>query len=469
LPEPPPETLRRLLLLQATALVETHQLRRARSVLADLMVRAEQADDRVMRGEGFRLLGNVEQVEGDLVAARRQLGQAVDEFRRLGDDVHLAEALRVRGYTEIFGGSLADAEWFLGEAEALFIATGNDRGRAWVQQNRAWVSFLSGDHDESKHRLERAIDEFETIGDRAGLTWSRGLLAYVYHFDRRTDEALELAAIVLDEARKWGDHWGASMMLNLQASVNLWRGHVAVAAELAEDALAGFRKVDDRFGIIQALSTLNRAYVAAGRFAEANRSVEEVLVLSNSFGAMAYPAIAAAGAAMHLGRGGQAAELADEAVGRLDTTGANVDEGRVVHAFGRLLDGDADGALAKLGEVDVEASPFALAARSTALAIVGDREGALADVVSVERMDSVSYWDRAVAQVAGAVVASGEESDRRRAALRELIDDLDDVVVASYAADVLDRLSADGGSPNGHPDLRIGGWRDVAELLVPAS
>jgi tetratricopeptide (TPR) repeat protein len=259
------------------------------------------------------------------------------------------------------------------------------------------------------------------------------------------------------------------MMLNLQASVNLWRGEVELAADLAEDALAGFRKVDDRFGMIQALSTLNRAYVASGRFAEANRSVEEVLVLSNSFGAMAYPAIAAAGAAMHLGQGGRAAELAHEAVRRLDTTGANVEEGRVVLAFGRLLDGDVDGALAKLVEVDVEASPFALAARATALAVIGDREGALADVEAVESMESVSYWDRTVAQIAGAAAASGPEADRRQEGLQQLVDELHDVVIAAYGRDVLRHLEhrSEGiDQPITHSDLKIGGWRDVARLLA---
>lgn len=470
LPDPPPEVQRRLLLLQSEGLVEIHDLRRARTVLLDLAERADAAGDRVTRGETFRLLGTIEQVEGDLVASRRELGRAVEIFRELGDDAYLAEALRARGYAEVFGGSLADAEWFLGEAEAIFTTIDDARGIAWVQQNRAWVSFLAGDHDQSKRRLDQAIVDFEAIGDRAGLNWSRGLLAYVHHFGRNTEEALELAALVLEEARNWGDHFAGALMLNLQASVNLWRGNIELAAELAEDALAGFRKVDDRFGMIQALSTLNRAYVGAGRFAEANRSVEEVLVLSNAFGAMAFPAIAAAGASMHLGLGGRAAELADEAVHRLDTTGANVDEGRVVLAFGRLLDGDVDGALAKLVEVDVEASPFALAARATALAIVGDREGALADVHAVEAMESVSYWDRSIAKIAGAVVASGDEAVRRHDELAAMVEQLDDVVVVAYAADVLQQLNGGGEDERltrgAHPDLKIGGWRLVAELLT---
>ena len=146
---------------------------------------------------------------------------------------------------------------------------------------------------------------------------------------------------MLAEAHRWGDEWGAAMMLNLQASIRLWSGDVDKARVLGEKALAGFRRIDDRFGIIQALGTLNRAFVASGRTADAERSVEEIMVLADAFGEMAYPVMAAAGTAMHLGKGRRAAELGAEAVRHLDTTGANVDEARVVAAFGELLDGVA--------------------------------------------------------------------------------------------------------------------------------
>ena len=135
------------------------------------------------------------------------------------------------------------------------------------------------------------------------MTWARGLLAYVHHFGRRNAEAEQLAELVLAEAHRWGDEWGAAMMLNLQASIRLWSGDVDKARILGEKALAGFRRIDDRFGIIQALGTLNRAFVASGRTADAERSVEEIMVLADAFGEMAYPVMAAAGTAMHLGKG----------------------------------------------------------------------------------------------------------------------------------------------------------------------
>ncbi len=453
---------RGLLLLLAEGLVDAHQLARARKVLTELFTLSEAADDRVTHGEVHRLRGTVEQMEGDLVAARDELGRAVAEFRELGDTVHLAEALRARGFAEIFGGSLSEADWFLGEADEAFSKIGDTRGQAWVQQHRAWVSFLSGDHVESERRLTLAIDAFERLDDRAGKNWSGGLLAFVYHFSRRTEQAEQLAVTVLDEARRHGDEWGASMMLNLQASIRLWAGDIDQSRALAERALAGFRKIDDRFGIIQSLSTLNRTYAALGRLGDVDRSVEEILVLSDSFGEMAYPAIAAAGAAMHLGQGARAAELATEAVSRLDTTGANIDEGRVVLAFGRLLTGDAEGALIHLLDVDVERSPFALAARATALALIGDPEAALADAKLVETMRDVSYWDRAVASIAAAATASGDDADLRRSELVVLVNSLNDVVLHAYGRRVLAGL--DGESTVPFPAM--GGWGDVADRLL---
>ena len=458
-----------MMLLRVESLVDLHDMRPARRRATELAEFAEQSDDRILRGQAERLLGTIEQSDGDLVAARKHLGAAVDEFRDIGDPALLAEALRARGFAEVFGGSLADGDRFLAEAEELFDDLGDDRGLAWVRQHRAWVSFLSGDHDASERRLWAAIDAFEALHDRGGTAWSFGLLGYVYHFTRRDDEALSVAADVLADSKRWGDEWGASMMRNLQASVWLWRGQLDEARVAAERSLAGFRKIEDRFGAIQALSTLNRAYVGLGRGAEADRSVEEVLALSDSFGELAYPITAAAGMAMHLGRGKRAKKLSTSAASRLDTTGANVDEVRVIGAVGCLLSGDADEALARLVDVDVDRSPFALAARATANAMLGDRAAALDDVRAVESMASVSYWDRAIAQVAGAVAAVGAEADRRRADVEAMIDELDDVIVTTYAAEVLRRLDGrrSDGSSSEH-GVSIGGWASVAAALVPA-
>ncbi len=192
------------------------------------------------------------------------------------------------------------------------------------------------------------------------------------------------------------------------------------------------------------------------------------MVLADAFGEMAYPVMAAAGTAMHLGKGRRAAELAAEAARHLDMTGANVDESKVVAAFGELLAGSADDALAVLLDVAVDASPFALAARATAHAMLGDAKAALADVHAVEALaeepdSNVSYWDLWIARIAGAACATGGEAEARIAALRSGIETLGDVVVRGYARDVLGRLDGDPEAPQA-----ARGWADVAAAIVAA-
>ena len=432
---PQPDLRLRATLLAAELLVEMHTLPEARDAVDEVFQLAEAADDRFARADAYRLRGMISQMGGDLVAARRDLGHAVSEFRELGDEARLGEALRARGFAEVFGGSLSDAEWFLGEADATFERIKNQRGRAWVLQHLAWVSFLGGDHASSELRLAAAIRAFEQLGDRGGVNWSRGLLAYVRHFARRNADAEQLAASVYEESRRFGDEWGAAMMLNLRASIRLWAGDIEAARQLGDKALAGFRKIEDQFGMVQTLATLNRALVAAGRHADAERGVEELLALSDSFGPMSFPSMAAAGASMHAGNGERAASLATEALGRIDISGVNIDEAHVVLAFGLLQTGAADDALATLLDVDVDASPFALAARSTAHVAVGDRQSALRDVRLIEALaaqpeSNVSYWDLWVARVAGVAAAADADACARIAEMQTAAETIDDVVLA---------------------------------------
>src|SRR5690606_32797177 len=111
--------------------------------------------------------------------------------------------------------------------------------------------------------------------------------------------------------------------------------------------------------------------------------------------------------------------------------------------------------------VDVERSPFALAARATALVLVGDRRGALADVERQAAIASATYWDRAVAQVAAAAAGDAVELDA-------LLDaaSVPDVVLSGSVAAVAAGLAGDPG-----PDLEgsIGQWAGLAGRVCAAA
>ncbi len=394
-------TARELLLLRALAQTERRAIEPARGDSQDALEAALSAGDRRQEGIARRLLGVLHQREGDLAGARSELGESVEIFRELGDDIELASSLRERGLAEVFGGSLDDAEWLLGEAEELTERLNDLRGRAWVRQHQAWVAFLSGDTELAETRLLTAAQEFDLLGDRFGRGWAMGLLAYVRFYQRRFEEAEALAVQVRAEAMELGDPWAPAMMDSLIASIRLWTCRFGDAEELSRRALTNFRKIGDKFGAVQALAPRMRALVALGRTHEAERGIEESLAMSDSFGNLSFPMMAAAGAAVHLGLGERAVTIGREALERSLAMGADGSESRVTLALALCQMGRADEALAMLDEVDIS-TPYRFSTSALARALTADAAGAVADADSVQSDAGSSYLDRVVADIAAA-------------------------------------------------------------------
>jgi hypothetical protein len=87
-------------------------------------------------------------------------------------------------------------------------------------------------------------------------------------------------------------------------------------------------------------------------------------------------------------------------------------------------------------------------------------------------MVEVSYWDAAVAEIAGAAAAAAAgapDAAARRERLAAMIERTADVVIVAYATEVLNRIDGRSGrAGKAGSNLAIGGWRDLARRLVPA-
>jgi class 3 adenylate cyclase/tetratricopeptide (TPR) repeat protein len=461
------EVERQLLLVRASALLDQRQYAEAIDDAQQVLAGALADGDQVHEAEARRRLGTVSQMQGDLDAARRQLDCAVALFRDLGDPGPLADGLRARGFAEVFGGSLTEARRFLDEAMEIYHQIDDERGHAWTHQSLAWVAFQSGDFADAETQLLEAEERFEAIGDRSGVSWAQGLRAYVSYFLRRFDDAETLAMAVESEARRWGQPWPALMMQTLLANLRLWTGRLADAEELAERALTGFREMNDRYGVMQALVPLNRARAGLGKKADAKRGVEESMSLGQSFGELSMALQGAAGVAVHLGAGEKALEIADEVLERHRSTGTSEHEAWVLQALARLQVGDVDGAMAAIEEIDVDDFPFGQSARALVRAVMGDVEEALADADAVEAVRGASYFDLAVARLAGVVAASRHgdptESRRRLELFTTLATEVGDVVFASIAQVLGDR----GAEATDHePPTLPPGWRTIVDSII---
>ena len=465
LPHVDDETRRSLLLVRSAAELERRHVEQSTADADEVLAGALAAGDQLAEAEARRRLGSIAQVQGDLSLARRELGASIDLLRELGDRRRLADGLRARGFAEVFGGSLDDARWYLGEAMAIYDEIDDDRGHAWTHQSLAWVAFQSGDYADAEVRLVEAERRFRDLGDANGVSWAQGLLAYVEYFQRRFDDAERLAVAVEEAARQRVSPWAMLMMQTLLANLRLWTGRLDDAAQYAERALAGFREINDRYGIMQALAPLNRARVALGRNDELRRGIEEAIALGKSFGELGLALQGAAGVAMHVGSGEQALSLAEQVLDRNRVTGTSQDEALVLRALAHCQLGDVDQALLTIEQVRVADFPFGLAARALVRAIGGDVDAACEDAGAVEAIRGASYFDLALARLAG-VVASSRVGDTPSARgwlerFDALATDVGDVVLLALA-DVLHGRSGDG---TAGASLSAG-WRRVVDAVV---
>ena len=196
-----------------------------------------------------------------------------------------------------------------------------------------------------------------------------------------------------------GDPWAPAMMDSLIASIRLWSSRFVEAEDLSRRALTSFREMGDKFGTVQALAPRMRALVALGRTHEAERGIEESLALSDSFGDLSFPVMAAAGAAVHLGLGERALTISQQALERSNAMGADGTESRITLALALCQVGRADEALAVLLDVSI-LSPYLFAVRALARVITADSSGAIDDASQVEIDDGASYLDRVIADIA---------------------------------------------------------------------
>ena len=194
---------------------------------------------------------------------------------------------------------------------------------------------------------------------------------------------------------------------------------------------------------MQALSPLNRARAGLGKKADAKRGVEEAISLGHSFGELSMALQGAAGVAVHVGGAERAVDLAEQVLERHRSTGTAQHEAWVLLALARCQVGDVDGAMAAIESIDVDDFPFGQAGRALVRAMAGDVSAALADAAAVEEVRGASYFDVALARLAGVLAADrmGDAAESRRwlDLLGSLASSVGDVVFVSIAQALGDR------------------------------
>ena len=439
-----PVIARELLLVRAEAATERREAARARVDAEAALAAALIGEDPRHEGRARRLLGRLEQYDGNLDAARAELGTSVELFRELGDDIELATSLRERGFVEVFGGSLSDAEWLLGEAEGLTERLDDRRGRPGSGSiRRGWPS------SRATWRWRRPVSaspprSSRSLATEEGSVGPTACSRYVRFFQRRFADAELLAIKVRADALELGELWAPAMMDSLLASIRLWSGRFSESEELSRRALHAFRELGDRFGMVQALAPRVRSLIALGRTGEAERAIEEAMALGDGYGDFAFPSMVAAGGAVHLGLGERAVVISESALAQLTAMGSEGSEVRATLALGLCQAGRAEEALAVLLDVRPD-MPYGTAVHAIAAALTGDFVSPVADADEVWADEGSTYLDRIYAGIAAAAAlwhtgdrdAAAERLEQARSAAAGVGDGVARALVAHASAALL--------------------------------
>ena len=129
--------------------------------------------------------------------ADRHFDQAIDVFRRMGDQIATSQALLNKGITAINMRNLNLAQTHLREARRIKESLGTSWALFDLRNNLALVAMWLGEFDTAEQLLEETLDQVDAHGTAEERALARSLFGLLRCFQSR----LQLAALELGRAR----------------------------------------------------------------------------------------------------------------------------------------------------------------------------------------------------------------------------------------------------------------------------
>jgi tetratricopeptide (TPR) repeat protein len=256
------------------------RLEDARRVLEEAIPLAEAAGDLEILGRMLTNVGSVYGAIGELEQGRRYAERALKVAEQSGNAAQVVFATVTLGTWCFFVGDWAQARTHLERALGLGRAIGAPRVVAPPLVLLGRLCLAEGAWDAASRYLEEGC----TIADRGAgfglLLDAHALLAEREILEGHPDAACVRLAPLLDAAHQ--EVWGGSYAQATLAWAYLAMGDVATADELVGQAVRRARGEGYRFALLEAQRVQATVAIRQGRWAEAERALEEGLMLARS-------------------------------------------------------------------------------------------------------------------------------------------------------------------------------------------
>ncbi|KAA6224054.1 AfsR family transcriptional regulator [Streptomyces albofaciens JCM 4342] len=276
------------LMLVAKDLAETgSDAQQYAQVNARLLTAAQQVGDARTAGRLHCLMINIHLLVGRFQESENAARAAWEHQLHCSDLMLTAQTLNDRGILASVQGRHSEAETCLHQALDAFRRYGNQNGVASVLANLSRLYLDTGRVADAVALAERALATYRTIGATLRLTVGHYSLALALAQAGRTDDALDHLSQALPIFQHYRHRFWETMTYWRMAQVHLAAGRPTQAVGLAEQALAASRDTGNNWVRANSLSALGHAlqHIKHPDRARARACWQEALTIYEQLGA----------------------------------------------------------------------------------------------------------------------------------------------------------------------------------------
>jgi tetratricopeptide (TPR) repeat protein/transcriptional regulator with XRE-family HTH domain len=244
---------------------------------------AEHVDDRPGRADALNDRGDLRLLMGDFPRAVRDLEEALDIYRDIGDQHGQARALTTLGRVRHDTGDPRAAQ-DLQEALSISRDLGNRPAQALALLYLSEVKVGTADYAAAARDLEEALAISRGIGDRSGQADALADLGNVWLLTGDYVVSVQDLEEALKIYRDLGNRPGQGDALQTLGRLRRLTGDYPAAARDLEEALCIFRDLGSRVGQLTAVHNLGLVRRLMGDYSAAARDLRQALEISTEIG-----------------------------------------------------------------------------------------------------------------------------------------------------------------------------------------
>jgi serine/threonine protein kinase/tetratricopeptide (TPR) repeat protein len=249
---------------------------------------AREANDRKTEELARRNLGSALRCLGRYEEAGAQYEMCLLLAREAGDDDALAAGAINLALVLTDRGRHKEAVGRLEEGLALARSCGNRRWEANAVVNLGLVLWRQGSREQARAQFEKHLDLAREIGDRYGEALGTGNLGTVFQSQGDYGQACTQLERSLALVREIGDRHGEASATGNLGSVFWDQGRYSQAHAKFESGLALNREIGDRAGEVYSLGYLGTGFWSQGDLGRARAHFEKALALSREIGSRSH-------------------------------------------------------------------------------------------------------------------------------------------------------------------------------------